>query len=302
MRSRILTESPIVPSHGILISGRNSIRLARARFGSAVTLQLQFDAIDRAEHLPVHLFYHRRIAWKPAGIELLHLPRQFLHLFHRLLIALNHLPQLVQLAHALLIGPLRICRITGRVKRRRPLLPGLTIAIVTSIDIAPHSPVRITAATVPDVTALGAVRTRPISRLLAEAAADLRCAATPLCAPALCTLTRLLPRTTLLSTIAGLLSIAHGLPLLISILTSLSVLRLLPVLALLSIAALPALAVLPLLSAITTPRRRHRLKLTTQSLHLAQRGRLITLPLATFTGFALADSLLCLPKLLAKLL
>ena len=31
--SRILAESPVVLSHGILISGRNSIRLARARFG-----------------------------------------------------------------------------------------------------------------------------------------------------------------------------------------------------------------------------------------------------------------------------
>src|SRR5207237_522066 len=104
-------------------------------------------------------------------------------------------------------------------------------------------------------------------------------------------------------TIAGLLLIAPGLPLLISILASLSVLRLLPVLALLSIAALlPALAVLALLSAITTPRRRHRLKLTTQPLHLAQRGRLITLPRAALTGFALTDSLLSLPNLLPQLL
>src|SRR5260370_5102485 len=91
--SRILAESPVVLGHGILISRRNSVRFARARFGrGAVALQLEFNAIDGAEHLAMHLFHHRRIAREAAGIKLLHLPRQLLHFFHGLRIALYHLP------------------------------------------------------------------------------------------------------------------------------------------------------------------------------------------------------------------
>jgi hypothetical protein len=236
----------------------------------------------------MHLLHHRRIAWEAAGIELLHLSRQLLHFFRGLRIALYHLPELVQFAHSLLIGALRIGGIAGRVRRRRPLL-GLAIATVTGIDVAPDRAIGTAATAGAHVTALATALARAISRLLAEAAALLW--------PALCILARLQPGTTLLAPIARLLSVAPGLPLLIAILPELIVLALLFIATL-----LPALAALALLPTVTTARRGHRLKLAAQPFHLAQRGCLITLCRTTLSRFALAHSLLRLPKLLTQLL
>jgi hypothetical protein len=95
----------------------------------------------------------------------------------------------------------------------------------------------------------------------------------------------------LLATVTRLLSVASSLPLLVAILSALTVPTLLSVAAL-----LPVLRTR--LPAVTTTRRGHRFKLAAQALHLAERRRLITLPRAALAGFALAYSLLCLPKLL----
>ena len=212
----------------------------------------------------MHLLHHRRIARKPAGIELLHLSGQFLHVFRSLRIALHHLFELIQLAHALLIGALGIGGIAGCISRRRPL-SGLAIAIIAGVDVVPSSAVSTASATVAYVAALAGARPRAISGLLAGISTPLQVA--------LCILARLLPG---LAASSDLLSAAIGLPRLIPALVAL--LAALIILALLSISALPiALAILGLLLTVTAARAGHCLKLAAEPLDLAERSRLITL-------------------------
>jgi hypothetical protein len=192
----------------------------------------------------MHLLHHRRIAWEAAGIELLHLPRQLLHFFCGLRIALYHLPKLVQLANALLIGALGIGGIARRIRRRWPL-PGLAVAVVTGIDVSPDRAIGAATTTVAHVTAPAVALTRAVSGLLAKAAALLW--------PALRILARLQPGTPLLTAVARLLSVASGLPLLIAVLPEPIVLALLSVTPL-----LPALAIPALLPAVTSSRGGHR--------------------------------------------
>ena len=218
-------------------------------------MQLKFNAIDRAQHLTMHLLHHCRISREAAGIELLHLTCQFLHFFRRLGIALNHLPQLVQLAYSLLICALGIGRIAGGVSRRRPLRR-LAITVIAGIYVAPDRAIGTTATAVAHVTALSAALACAISRMLAEAA-TLRGAA-------LCSLACLPAAGPLSTAVARLLSVISRLPLLIAILPVLIALALLTVSAQLSALAIPAL-----LATVATARGGHRLKLAPQPLHLA---------------------------------
>jgi hypothetical protein len=186
----------------------------------------------------MHLLDHRRIARKTAVVELLHLPRQVLHVFRGLRIALHHLLKLVQLAHALLIGALGIGGIAGGVKLWWPLR-GLAVAVIAGVDVAPDSAVRAASAAVAYVTALAVALAGAVSRLLADTSVPPQVA--------LCELARLLPG---LAASSGLLSTAVGLTRLIAVLVAL--LAGLIILALLSVAArLTALAILALLPAVT---------------------------------------------------
>ena len=139
-------------------------------------LQLKFDAIDGAENLAMHLLYHGRVAGKTTGIELLHLPRQVLHVFGGLRVALHHLPELVQLAHALLIVTLRVGGIAGGVKLWRSLWGRLTIAVVTRVDVAPDGAVRAASPAVAYVTTLSIALAGAVSRRLPEACSPLQIA------------------------------------------------------------------------------------------------------------------------------
>jgi hypothetical protein len=66
-----------------------------------------------------------------------HFPRQFRYLFRGLRITLDHLPELVQLAHTLLEATLRVGWITGGVCWCRLLLSSGPRRVVAGIEIVP---------------------------------------------------------------------------------------------------------------------------------------------------------------------
>ena len=107
--SGILTQPPVVLGHRLLIAGRNCIGFPGARIGRGfIALQLELQLVDGAEQLTVHLLHHRRIAGEAAGIEALHLPLQVGHILRGLGIVVDHLAELVQIAHPLLDGALGV--------------------------------------------------------------------------------------------------------------------------------------------------------------------------------------------------
>jgi hypothetical protein len=94
----------------------------------------------------MHLFYHGRIPWKPAWIEILHLPREGFHFFCRLRIATDHLPKLLELPYLLADAAFRIGGIAGGVRWRGLLLAPRARRIVAGIVIAPRSAIPATTA------------------------------------------------------------------------------------------------------------------------------------------------------------
>src|SRR6516165_4052923 len=87
----------------------------------------------------MHLLHDLRIARESAGVEMLHLAGQLRDFLCGLRIALDHLTQPAQLAHALLEGALTVFGIVGRADGRRLRTTGRGIAIVARVDVVPHS-------------------------------------------------------------------------------------------------------------------------------------------------------------------
>ncbi len=65
-------------------------------------MELEFDSIERTEHLAMHLLDHSGIAKETVGIELLHLAGEFLDSLCCLRIVMDHLAEMVEFAHSLL--------------------------------------------------------------------------------------------------------------------------------------------------------------------------------------------------------
>ena len=172
-------ELPIVFGDRVPIAGRNFVRVRIADHTALVielAAQLEFERVDLADQLLVHLLDQRRIPWKELGIQVTHLFDQRLQLLARLGAILHRGLHLIEKVQPLIDLGLGIGR-SGSLSRhcgRAGSASGAGVIAKRAVFIVPATAARITRdAGTPALTTLLATLSRLASLALLSTLARL---------------------------------------------------------------------------------------------------------------------------------